>query len=126
MSMLQALLPVVSARAKVTGRRSPQWPRVRRLHLASHPRCAACGRTNSPEVHHLEPVQIAPERELDATNLITLCGGSRNCHLAVGHGWNWKTWRPQAAELAGTMRTTVVLRPEDVATSDTVQQAGDT
>ncbi len=110
--MLAALTAALSVRARVTGRRSPQWPAVRRLHLAANPRCAACGRTESPEVHHLEPVQVAPDRELDPANLITLCGGSRNCHLAIGHGFNWRTWRPQAAELAGTMRTTPIVTPE--------------
>jgi hypothetical protein len=61
------------------------------------------------------PVQIAPERELDPTNLITLCGGTRNCHFAVGHGWNWHNYRPQAGELARSMLATIVLSPKEAA-----------
>jgi 5-methylcytosine-specific restriction endonuclease McrA len=112
MQLLEAVTQLVSERARVTGQRSPKWSALRRRHVAANPRCAACGRADSPEAHHLVPVQIAPERELDPTNLITLCGGKRNCHLAVGHGWNWQTYRPQAASLAGAMMGAAIVRPE--------------
>ena len=110
--LLETVTQLVSTRARVTGRRSPGWPSLRRRHLAANPRCAACGKADAPEVHHLVPVQVAPERELDATNPITLCGGRRNCHLAVGHGWDWRKYRPQAASLASAMMGATIVRPE--------------
>lgn len=110
--MLQAIAAVMSDRARATGGRSPQWSALRRRHIASNPRCAACGRTASVEAHHLVPVQIDRSRELDPANLLTLCGGSRNCHLVVGHGWNWKTYRPEAAKLAEVMLRASIVAPQ--------------
>ena len=112
MQLLAGVTQLLSERARVTGRRSPRWPSLRRRHLAANPRCAACGRADAPEVHHLVPVQKAPERELDPTNLITLCGGKRNCHFAVGHGWNWKSYRPDAASLASAMFEAAIVAPQ--------------
>ena len=109
-----SVFSLISARAKASGRRSPKWPKVRRLHLLANPRCAACGRTVSVEAHHLVPVQIAPEKELDPANLLTLCGGKRNCHLSIGHGFNWRSWRPDAVELARNVRESAVLTPESL------------
>ena len=74
-------------------RRSPLWPKVRATHLAECPRCAACGRRQNLEVHHVMPVHVAPELELDPTNLITLCdAGEGGCHLRFGHLMFWKSW----------------------------------
>jgi 5-methylcytosine-specific restriction endonuclease McrA len=62
--------------------RSSQWPRVRAAHLAIHPACEACGTRDDLNVHHVLPFHSHPERELDPTNLITLC---RHHHLTLGH-----------------------------------------
>lgn len=70
--------------------RSPQWRKLRQRWLASHPTCAACGRRDNLNVHHIVPVHIDPSRELDDTNLLTLCEhGTLNCHLWVGHLGEW-------------------------------------
>jgi hypothetical protein len=42
------------------------------------------------EVHHIEPVHLCPEKELDIDNLITLCNDP--CHLLFGHLMDYKSW----------------------------------
>ncbi len=70
--------------------RSSQWRKVRAEHIKNNPTCAACGREEGLEVHHIVPYHIAPEKELDPTNLITLCG--KYCHFVFGHFMDWKSW----------------------------------
>lgn len=67
--------------------RSGSWARVRREHLEREPACAACGRDDDLEVHHVQPYHDHPERELDPENLITLCADP--CHLVHGHLMAW-------------------------------------
>lgn len=82
--MFKALMSVMVGR-------SWRWPKVRDAHLKAHPACAACGEGGGCVPHHIRPVWKEPERELDPTNLITLCP---RCHLLIGHlgsftdGWN--------------------------------------
>ena len=70
--------------------RSSQWRKVRTEHLESNPTCAACGRKDDLDVHHIVPYHVDPNRELDPTNLITLCG--KRCHFVFGHLMDWKSW----------------------------------
>lgn len=72
------------------GSRSSKWSEVRKKHLSNQSFCQACGSNKKLEVHHIEPVHINPERELDESNLITLC--SNNCHLLFGHLMSYKSW----------------------------------
>lgn len=72
--------------------RSPKWRTVRQDHLRANARCAACGRTRDLEVHHIKPVHLFPELELDPNNLITLC--SNSCHILFGHLMDFKSWNP--------------------------------
>ena len=75
-------------------KRSPHWESVRNLHLKNNSVCAACGKTNNLQVHHIRPFHLFPELELDLGNLITLCevfvdnddSGDDNHHLQLGHG----------------------------------------
>jgi len=80
--------------------RHKDWPRVRREHLKSHGACAACGRTvkKELEVHHVRPVHLFPELELDPDNLITLCEGVHDCHHRIGHSFDWHAWNPLVRE----------------------------
>jgi 5-methylcytosine-specific restriction endonuclease McrA len=78
--------------------RSPRWPAVRKEWLTVHNCCAACQTTTALEVHHIEPFSKHPERELDPTNFITLCEGSRQCHLRIGHSFNWQAVNPHSVE----------------------------
>lgn len=70
--------------------RSASWKTVRDTYLKNNPYCAACGRKDNLEVHHIIPYQIDPSKELDPNNLITLCG--KYCHFVFGHFMNWKSW----------------------------------
>jgi len=72
--------------------RSPKWSSVRKAFLRDNPSCAACGSTKTLEVHHIEPVHLNPDRELDSSNLITLC--DKYCHFAIGHLMNYKSYNP--------------------------------
>lgn len=73
--------------------RSPKWSSVRKQHLDTQPNCAACGRDKKLEVHHIEPVHLNPERELDPSNLITLCDNP--CHILFGHLMDYKSWNKE-------------------------------
>jgi 5-methylcytosine-specific restriction endonuclease McrA len=76
--------------------RSPKWTNVRKNHLALNPRCAACGKSKKVEVHHIKPVHINPDLELDPTNLITLCADP--CHIIFGHLMDFKSWNISVIE----------------------------
>lgn len=75
--------------------RSPKWDGVRRKHLLAQPSCQACGNTKNLSVHHIEPFHLRPDRELDFSNLLTLCEDGPNCHLTFGHLRDWKQYNPQ-------------------------------
>lgn len=91
--------------------RSACWRKARADHLAKYPCCAACGARDGVDVHHLKPVWLYPSLQCDPENLLTLCGHPRNCHWSVGHGFDWKSYRPDAAALAATMLQFPVIRP---------------
>jgi len=75
--------------------RSSKWPAARLAWLHDHPRCAACGACTRLEVHHKWPFIYYPERELDNTNLVTLCEGEAcNCHFVFGHSRDWRAYNP--------------------------------
>lgn len=83
-------------------KRSSQWGKVRAEHLKNNPACAVCGNTKGVEVHHIVPFHLNPEKELDPTNLITLCRKAKciNCHLCVGHCGSFKSYNPIVEESA--------------------------
>ena len=75
--------------------RSNHWPTVRKAHLKDQPACAACGGTSFLQVHHKLPFNEDPSKELDPTNFITLCMGSKfECHVKIGHGGSFKMYNP--------------------------------
>src|ERR1700722_1082943 len=83
--------------------RSPKWHEVERAHLAKEGWGRNCGATSALQVHHKMPFHLDPVRELDPTNLITLCENFRDgveCHLHVGHLGNCKNFNPQIAQIA--------------------------
>ncbi len=63
---------------------------MRADHLKREPCCVACGRSRQVDVHHVVPVSVDPERELDPENLVTLC--SDPCHFVHGHLMNFRSW----------------------------------
>lgn len=93
----QTPIPDPKRPPKLRHRRSPRWPAIRQAWLRLHPECAACGQRDRVEVHHVDPVHVRPDRELDPTNLITLCEdgpGHTDCHLILGHCGHWSAWNP--------------------------------
>lgn len=89
--------------------RSWQWKDVRKKHLESQPYCQACGRKDNLEVHHIVPVHINPSRELDGSNLITLC--SKGCHLMFGHLMDYKSWNPHVVADCQSYLSKIKERP---------------
>jgi 5-methylcytosine-specific restriction protein A len=77
----------------VFGNRSLLWGETRKKHIEKQPFCQACGSTKNLQVHHIEPFHVNPSRELDPTNLITLCG--KNCHLVFGHLMDYTSWNTE-------------------------------
>ena len=99
MSIRDKVLSLLGKQLKPYVKRSPEWFELRRKWLEKHPFCEACGGTERLEVHHIVPVHIDPSRELDETNLITLCEAKdRNCHFVFGHFHNWWAWNPNVIE----------------------------
>jgi len=84
----------------IVGKRSSEWPTVRKHFLVKSPACAACGGTSLLNVHHKEPFHLDPKLELDPGNLITLCMGKPECHLLLGHGDDFKAYNPMIAHHA--------------------------
>jgi hypothetical protein len=71
-------------------KRAPGWSSVRKKHLSVNGQCAACGKTKNLEVHHIKPVHLFPDLELEISNLITLCADP--CHIVFGHFMDFKKW----------------------------------
>jgi len=69
--------------------RSSKWATVRKDHLKENNSCCGCDKKEKLEVHHIEPVHINSNRELDPSNLITLC---KSCHFTIGHLMDWNSW----------------------------------
>jgi len=72
--------------------RSKGWRKLRKQHLKKQDRCVICGRKWNRQVHHIYPVHLYPDLELDPGNLVTLCG---RCHLLFGHLNNWRRWNDE-------------------------------
>src|SRR3990167_2597292 len=60
--------------------------------------CEVCGAKYFLELHHIIPFWISPDLELFPSNVVTLCGGVRNCHLRFGHLGFWKSYNPKLRE----------------------------
>jgi hypothetical protein len=75
--------------------RSGGWNALRKRHLAKQPTCQACGKKSQLAVHHIIPLHVDKSKELDPTNLITLCENPHStfCHYTFGHlGISWLKW----------------------------------
>lgn len=89
--------------------RSPRWQTVRKQHLKEHNACIACGRTKKLEVHHIKPVHLYPDLELDPSNLVTLCADP--CHIVFGHFMNFKSWNTDVVSDCQVYYDNVINRP---------------
>ena len=90
--------------------RSSQWPTFRKTHIKDH--CEVCGKKGTflkpLELHHVEPYNINPSRELDPTNVQTGC---RRCHQLVYHLDNFHSWNIDAQEDAKILFKKIQHRP---------------
>jgi hypothetical protein len=78
--------------------RSGRWKAVRDRFLSENEFCAACGCREKKflNVHHIYPAHLFPERELDVSNLMTLCEKpARSCHLWA-HAYSWRAYNQHA------------------------------
>lgn len=91
--------------------RASQWKKTRASHLEANGMCLACGGRVSLEVHHLMPYHLAPELELEPTNLITLCESASHCHWTFGHLLNWRSYNKNAKADAIAFFQKVLNRP---------------
>ena len=89
--------------------RSPKWQSVRKEHIKNNPCCIACGRDKKLEVHHIKPVHLFPELELDPSNLVTLCADP--CHLLFGHLMYFKSWNSTVIEDSSSYLAKIKRRP---------------
>ena len=114
--------PDPNAKPKPVEARSPQWSKVRALHLKREPRCAICGTDKQLEVHHIWPFGWpgGSKFELDDGkngtgldgNLITLCESpSHNCHLWGGHLGDWHSRNATIRTDAPVMLAKIKNRP---------------
>ena len=88
--------------------RSPKWPKLRDRWLEDNPHCEVCRTTSDCEAHHIIPFQLDPKRELDTTNLMTLC---REHHFLFGHLLNWSSWNDNVVNDALDWRDKIRFRP---------------
>lgn len=90
-------------------KRSSQWPKIRKKYLEKNPNCAICGSKVKPEVHHIIPVHVDPSKELDESNLITLC--DKYCHFIFGHLMSWHSWNTNILSDAQIFNEKINNRP---------------
>ena len=92
--------------------RSPGWKALRREHLSRNPRCAVCGSDKNVVPHHVVPFHIDQSRELDPSNLVTLCESPTfNCHLFFGHLRRWDRHNPTVVEDAAEWNRKISQSP---------------
>lgn len=88
----------ISGKVPLFKRRSSRWSSVRAAFLAKNGSCAACGQTDHLQVHHIIPFNVDPTKELDESNLITLCEDEYDCHRIIGHTGNFRKVNPNVRE----------------------------
>ena len=75
--------------------RDPRWKSLRNRFIFENPCCAVCGKCDNLIVHHKLPVSLFPHKQLDWSNLVTLCENNNfNCHFVVGHLMDWRNYNP--------------------------------
>jgi 5-methylcytosine-specific restriction protein A len=93
-------------------KRSSKWPKVRKAFIEKNGACAVCGGKKHLEIHHKSPFHKHPELELDPSNLIALCEGGINCHLAFGHLGNYRSFNQDVEQDAVVWKDKIAKRPK--------------
>jgi 5-methylcytosine-specific restriction protein A len=92
MSQWRDLADRLTGKAPTGAKRSSKWRLVRNEFLKGN-QCLVCEGKKSLIAHHEIPFHLAPDLELEESNLIALCESGRygiNCHLLIGHLGNWR------------------------------------
>jgi len=89
-------------------KRSGKWYSIRKSFLENNPQCAFCTKTKDLQVHHIIPVHINPELELDISNFMTLCSHD---HFTIGHFCNWSSYNITVIEDCDLFRQRIIQRP---------------
>jgi len=89
--------------------RSPNWKKVRDKYLKNHPLCEICGSNTKLHVHHIIPVHVDKNKELEEDNLITLCG--QHCHFVFGHLMSWRSYNSNVRADAEFFKSKILNRP---------------
>ena len=87
----------IQGKAEKGQKRSDDWLPFRDAFVRDHPECMVCGSRKKIQVHHIVPFNVAPDLELDPSNLMVLCVAKKygiNCHLLVGHLGNFRRVNP--------------------------------
>lgn len=108
--MIKFLKDRITGKVPWLRKRSSKWPRLRKSFLEQHPQCAACGSRDKLEVHHIIPFNVDPSKELDWSNLITLCESKKYgniCHLGIGHKGDYKKFNPEVLKDAAEFRKSI-------------------
>jgi 5-methylcytosine-specific restriction endonuclease McrA len=93
--------------------RSPQWTKVRDAHIKIDPICNVCGTKEDLNVHHIIPFHVDKSKELEPTNLITLCNHN-GCHFTFGHLFNWSSSNPNVIVDAATFKQKKAVADESL------------
>lgn len=86
-------------------KRSSKWASVEKKFIKNHPQCEVCGTTKHLQVHHIKPFHLYPELELEESNLIVVCMDSKECHLRIAHGGNFREYCPEIKKYAQEIKS---------------------
>ncbi len=81
--------------------RSNGWYYLRNEFIKENYFCSACDAVKGIQVHHIKPVHLFPDLELDWDNLISLCG---DCHFVIGHSRNWRKYNINVIEVCALLK----------------------
>ena len=101
MKFFERIKDRIQGKATKGQKRSDDWLDFRDAFVRGNPECMVCGGRKKIEVHHIVPFHVAPDLELDPSNLMVLCTRKKygiNCHLLIGHLGNFRRINP-AVEL---------------------------
>ena len=69
--------------------RNPHWPKIRASYMKQHPKCEIlCGK-KATDCHHILPVHLFPNEELNPQNFLAVC---EDCHFIFGHFFNYRSY----------------------------------
>ena len=90
--------------------RDSKWNDFRRTYIKN--RCEVCGSKKSLSLHHHIPVHIDKSKELEVSNVSTLCDWrGNNCHLSFGHLGSFYSFNPEVKKDIEIWYNKVQLRP---------------